>query len=54
MPVCERPWVVVFRSACAGGGGAAVGQVFTFERVGWWNIVQVRMLHPVTIKLIHV
>ena len=22
-----------------------MGQVFTFSRNGWWNIVQVRMLH---------
>ena len=22
-----------------------MGQVFTFARVGWWNIIQVKMLH---------
>ena len=22
-----------------------MGQVFTFARVGWWNIVQMRILH---------
>ena len=38
-----------FSICCAtrGGGGRHTGmeQVFTFARVGWWNIAQVRMLH---------
>ena len=28
-----------------------MGQVLTFARVGWWNIVQVKMLHWNSVQL---
>ena len=28
-----------------GGGNTGIGKMFTFAHVGWWNIVQTRMLH---------
>ena len=51
---CVHPLVVqyiYFVITTQPRGHTGMGQVFTFARVGWWNIVHVRMLHPIVARL---
>ena len=45
--------VVHYLACTAQPGGSQEWQGFTFTRVGWWNTVQVRMLHRQFWALIH-
>ena len=47
MPSCVCPGCAVHHITCTvqPRGRTGMGQLFSFARVRWWNIVQVRMLH---------